>query len=123
MGKMLSLLEPDFSFKDDRGFLFQLVKDGWKQVNVSQSLKGALRGGHYHKETREAFFIVEGSLDLRLERDAEEENYSFKAGDFFVIEPYAVHYMKFTADTLIVALYDVAVERPDGSKDIFKKGE
>ena len=123
MSGMISFLTPDFSFKDERGFLFQLVRDGWKQVNVSKTVKGTVRGGHYHKTTREAFFIVEGGLDAVLEKDGELENHSFKQGDFFVIEPYAVHSFTFTADTLMVALYDVGVEKTDGTKDIYRKGE
>lgn len=123
MGEMVSFLEPDFSFKDERGFLFQLVKDGWKQVNVSKTVKGTFRGGHYHKTTREAFFIIEGALEAVLEKGDETETHSFKTGDFFVIEPYAVHSFTFTADTLMVALYDTGVEKADGTKDIFRKGE
>lgn len=120
---MLSFLTPDFSFKDERGFLFQLVKDGWKQVNVSKTVKGTFRGGHYHKATREAFFIIEGALEAVLEKGDKTETHVFKADDFFVIEPYTVHSFTFTADTTLVALYDKPVELPDGTKDIFPEGE
>lgn len=123
MGEMISFLEPDFSFKDERGGLVQLVRDGWKQVNVSQTKAGVKRGGHYHKTTREAFFIIEGALEAVLEKGDKTETHSFKTGDFFVIEPYAVHSFTFTADTLMVALYDTGVEKADGTKDIFRKGE
>ena len=34
-----------------------------------------------------------------------------------------VHSFNFEEDTLMVALYDAGVEKEDGSKDIFKKGE
>ena len=120
---MLSFLTPDFSFQDERGFLFQLVKDGWKQVNVSKTVKGTFRGGHYHKLTREAFFIIEGALNAVLEKGDKTERHSFKTGDFFVIESYVVHSFTFTVDTLMIALYDIGVEKADGSIDIFKKGE
>ena len=112
MCKMLSMLNPDFAFSDERGSLYQLVHSGWQQVNVSKTYKGTIRGGHYHKETREAFFVIEGQLEVEL-----------KSGDFFMIEPYAVHSFTFMDDTLMVALYDKPVEKSDGSKDIFKKGE
>lgn len=123
MSEMISFIEPDFSFEDERGFLFQLCKEGWQQVNVSKSVSGMFRGGHYHKSTREAFFIVEGSLDAMLEKNTKQENYSFKKGNFFVIEPFVILSFNFTSDTLMVALYDIAVEKADGSKDIYKKGE
>lgn len=123
MCKMLSMLNPDFAFSDERGSLYQLVHSGWQQVNVSKTHKGTIRGGHYHKETREAFFVIEGQLEVELENGADKERHIFKSGDFFMIEPYAVHSFTFTDDTLMVALYDKPVEKPDGSKDIFKKGE
>lgn len=123
MCKMLSMLNPDFAFSDERGSLYQLVHSGWQQVNVSKTYKGTIRGGHYHKETREAFFVIEGQLEVELENGADKERHIFKSGDFFMIEPYAVHSFTFTDDTLMVALYDKPVEKSDGSKDIFKKGE
>ena len=123
MSDMIEILEPDFSFSDERGFLYQLCRDGWKQVNVSQTKEGTFRGGHYHKETKEAFFIVSGEVDLVLEKGDKMENYTFKTGDFFALLPYACHSFTFKKDTLMVALYDKGVEKSDGAKDIFKKGE
>ena len=43
---MITFLRPDFSFSDERGFLVQLCREGWKQVNVSGSCAGTRRGGH-----------------------------------------------------------------------------
>ena len=123
MSELLSFLKPDFSFQDERGFLYQLCHEGWKQINVSKTVKGTFRGGHYHKTTREAFFIVSGKLQVTLEKGEQTEEYTFSAGDFFVVEPFAVHSFNFEEDTLMVALYDVGVEKADGTKDIFKKGE
>ena len=123
MSKMFELLQPDFSFTDERGFLYQLCRDGWKQVNVSKTVKGTFRGGHYHKQTREAFFIVSGEVAVTLENADEFETHIFKQGDFFTILPFVVHSFDFKADTLMVALYDKGVEKADGTKDIFKRGE
>lgn len=123
MSDMIEFLKPDFSHCDERGFLYQLCRNGWKQVNVSKTAAGTFRGGHYHKETKEAFFIVEGEVELTLEKDQKVETYTFKDGDFFVLLPYALHSFNFKKDTLMVALYDIGVEKEDGSKDIFKRGE
>lgn len=123
MSDLISFLKPDFSFQDERGFLYQLCHDGWRQINVSKTVKGTARGGHYHKFTREAFFIVSGKLRVILEKGEQIENYAFQAGDFFVIEPFAIHSFNFDEDTLMVAMYDIGVEKSDGTKDIFKKGE
>ena len=120
---LFKTLTPDFSFNDERGFLYQLSRDGWKQINVSKTIAGTFRGGHYHKKTKEAFFIVDGEISVLLEKGNQKQEVIFKTGDFFVINPYVVHSFTFNKDSLMVALYDVGVEQKDGTKDIFKKGE
>ena len=123
MSKMLEILNPDFSFLDERGSFWQLCHEGWSQVNVSTTKAGTFRGGHFHKKSTEAFFIVNGDVDVTVERDDKTENYSFKTGDFFTVYPYAIHSFNFNADTVMVALYDIPVVKDDGSKDIYDKGE
>ena len=121
--KLFETLTPDFFFNDERGFLYQLCHDDWKQINVSKTIAGTFRGGHYHKNTKEAFFIIDGEVSVLLEKDHKKEEIIFKTGDFFLINPYVVHSFTFNKDSLMVALYDIGVEKQDGTKDIFKKGE
>ena len=116
---MIEFIKTDFSFEDERGFLHQLCREGWKQVNVSFSKAGVFRGGHYHKLNKEAFYIVDGEIDIELKNAEKTENVTVKKGDFFVLHPYASHSFNFKKDTLMVALYDKGVENPDGSKDIY----
>jgi len=123
MSELIEFLKPDFSFSDERGCLFQLVHDGWKQVNVSQTKAGVKRGGHYHKQTVEAFFVVSGEVRLTLSKGGKTEQVTVKTGDFFRFPPYVAHSFDFAADTTLVALYDKPVEQPDGGKDIFKAEE
>ncbi len=120
---LFEFLTPDFSFKDTRGFLYQLCHDGWKQVNVSKTVAGTFRGGHYHKETKEAFFIIDGEISAVLKKNNKTENHIFKTNDFFIINPYVLHSFTFNKDTLMVALYDKGVEKQNGTKDIFKEEE
>lgn len=112
---MLEHLEVDFSFLDERGSIVQLVREGYAQVNVITSKAGVFRGGHYHKENREAFYIIEGALKLEVAG----VSYEFKRGDFFGIEPYDMHSFTFLEDTTLVSLYSRGVENPDGTKDMF----
>ena len=116
---MITFLRPDFSFSDERGFLVQLCREGWKQVNVSGSCAGTRRGGHYHKKNREAFFVVEGRMDMHLEREGEVRECTAEKGDFFVIEPFVVHSFFYPEPTVTVALYDSGVENEDGTKDMY----
>lgn len=115
---MLELLTPDFEFSDARGELKQLVHEGYNQINVVRSKAGTVRGGHCHKLNREAFYIIEGSLELVLRKDGLEEKYKFKAGDFFAIDPLVFHDFHFISDTVLVGMYTNGVELENGEKDI-----
>lgn len=119
MSDLIEFIKPDFSFADERGYLHQLCRDGWKQVNVSFSKAGVFRGGHYHKQNREAFYIIDGEIEIELKKAEKSENVVVKGGDFFILQPFALHSFNFKKDTLMVALYDQGVENADGTKDIF----
>ncbi len=119
---LFQILEADFKHEDEKGRLVQLVHKGYSQVNILESKKGSCRGGHFHKVSAEAFFIVSGSADLILKRDGSEQKKRFQAGDFFMIPSGTWHFMDFPEDCIMAALYDVPVEREDGSKDIYWEG-
>ena len=117
---MIKILEPDFKFGDERGSLTQLVREGYRQVNVITSKAGADRGGHYHKLNREAFYIISGGLDLTVRLEGKEEKHHFGPGDMFLIEPMAAHDFHFTEDTVLVSMYDRGVELGEGKMDIYQ---
>ena len=114
-------LLPDFSFEDGRGKLTQLVHGGYTQINMLESRKGVFRGGHFHKQSREAFFVVSGQVEVTLKKGGEHSTELFHPGDFFEIAPYVVHSMRFPEDCVLVAMYDIPVEKTNGTKDIYKE--
>ncbi len=116
---LFELLDVDFNFKDNRGELNQLVHGGYQQVNVLYSKKGVVRGGHFHKKATEAFFVVDGSVEVSLKNMNDSDVEVFKKGQFFKIRPNIIHSMRFLEDCTLVALYDVPVDKEDGSKDIY----
>ena len=59
---LVELMQPDFEFENEKGKLTQLVREGFRQVNVITSRAGSFRGGHYHKLNKEAFYIITGKL-------------------------------------------------------------
>ena len=116
---LVKIMKPDFEFENENGSLVQLVREGWKQVNVLYSKKDSERGGHYHKISNEAFYIIEGKIRLILEKDNEIEESIFEKGDMFMITPFIKHRFNFLEDTLMVSMYDKGVELEDGGKDIY----
>lgn len=117
--EMIELKKVDFSYEDDRGSLNQLVHAGYEQVNVLFSKAGVVRGGHYHKQSTECFFVVDGSVEVTARHDEEEKKYVFRKNDFFQVNPNVIHSMHFTENCTLVAMYDKCVELTDGTKDIF----
>ena len=109
----------DFSFTDARGSLTQLVHEGYQQVNVLFTRSGVNRGGHYHKTATECFYVVSGSVEVTASRDGVTEKRLFGRESFFQVDPYVLHSMYFPEDCVLVAMYDICVERPDGTKDIY----
>lgn len=115
---LIKILKPDFEFKDDRGSLIQLVHAGYRQFNIIFSQAGALRGGHFHRQNEEAFYIIDGDLILLAEKDGIRENYHFHKGAMFQIPRNVLHSFQFKANTLLASMYSDGVELSDGTKDI-----
>lgn len=116
---MITLRQVDFQFEDQRGCLTQLVHKGFDQINILRSKKDVVRGGHYHKETVEAFYLLQGSVEVTARLGQEEKKYVFCKGDFFEVRPYIIHSMFFPEDCIMVQMYNKCVELSDGTKDIF----
>lgn len=123
MAELIKILTPDFEFSDERGFLCQLVHEGYSQVNLVRSIGGAERGGHFHRLNNEAFYVVEGSFTVRVTLDGETESRTFRKGDMFLIPKGVSHSFFYLEDTTLVGLYDRGVELLEGGKDIISSEE
>ena len=121
---MIRIIKPDFRFDDARGSLIQLLGSGCMQVNSVYTVKGAVRGrNHYHRFNEETFFIVSGSVHVRVSLDGISEEYDFSSGDMFCIEKFVRHDITFNEDTYMVVMYDRGVELEDGTKDIIEDSD
>lgn len=113
----------DFQHLDARGSLTQLIHEGFMQINVLKSKKGVARGSHFHKRSVEAFYVIDGSVEVTLWDQKVEETVAFGEGDFFEIPPFVLHNMVFLEDCSMVQMYDRPVENSDGTKDIYMEDE
>jgi len=110
----------DFQHKDQRGILRQIISGNWKQLNILEVKKGYSRGGHYHKKTKEFFYILKGKVELGIidMRTKEESTYRFKRGDCFIVDLYESHTVKALTDSILVILLS-KIHDPKNS-DIFQ---
>lgn len=118
--ELIQILKPDFVFDDERGTLSQITHTPFAQTNAVFTRKGAVRGSyHYHKATKELFFVISGKIKVSVSCNAQHEDYLFKSGDMFLIPENVRHCFEYYEDTYLVAFYTSRVELEDGSKDIF----
>ena len=96
----------DFQHKDKRGIFRQITSGNWKQLNILKINKGYSRGGHYHKKTKEFFYVLKGKIELGIidMRTKEETTYRFKRGCCFIVDLYESHTVKALTDSILVIL-------------------
>lgn len=119
---LIEILKPDFEFEDERGTIIQLVREGYRQVNFITSRKASSRGGHFHKQNEEAFYVIKGKFRLTVSKGSQTENYNFKKNDFFKIPAGVEHSFEFHTETCLISLYSKGVELKNGDKDIYEGG-
>ena len=88
------LIPPYFYAEDERGYIMGVINDGlWREVNYIETGAGVARGGHYHKGTKEGFFIIDGKIKVTLAdlKKGTKKTMSVGRNDFFVVEPGVLH--------------------------------
>lgn len=87
-------LEAYKRFEDNRGSFLGIVNSGqWEEINFVETSANQVRGGHYHKETRELFFIIEGDIEITISEinGVGDKSFTVGPGAIFVIEPFEIH--------------------------------
>ncbi len=89
------------SFKDDRGTITDLLEN--EQIDAITRISfnsGAVRANHYHKQTFQWNYLLEGEIMLvtRLPDEAVEQTI-MTAGDLYVTVPLEEHALKCLSDT------------------------
>ncbi|MEF3279763.1 MAG: cupin domain-containing protein [Elusimicrobiota bacterium] len=120
---MIRILKSYFEFSDKRGKFSGLINKGrWEEINIITSKKGSVRGNHYHRRIREIFIILEGEIDVVVEKvlkngklSGKIEKYRFKKGDVFLIDKYINHifYVKKNAKWLNVLSHRITKNKID----------
>ncbi len=105
-------LTPYFSRLDERGGFLGITQESWAEVNFIETGANQVRGNHYHKETRELFFIVSGEIEVVIDdlNSGEHAEFSFSKGDVFIIEPYEVHTFRTRTDAQWINMLSKAMD-------------
>jgi mannose-6-phosphate isomerase-like protein (cupin superfamily) len=110
-------LTPYFTRLDERGGFLGITQERWAEVNFIETRADQVRGNHYHKETRELFFIVSGEIEVVIDdlNSGKHSEFSFSKGDVFIIEPYEVHTFRTRTDAQWINMLSkpMDTENPD----------
>ena len=103
--------------EDARGKFWGITRENWAEVNYIETCAGQVRGNHYHRYTRELFFIISGEIEVTIEhqQSGERQVLDLGKGDLLLIEPLEIHVFctKTDAEWLNMLSQALDPEKPD----------
>jgi quercetin dioxygenase-like cupin family protein len=68
----------------------------WEEINYVETAAGCTRGGHWHRDTRELFLLIAGTIRVRVRpvEGGPTEEHTLSSGSIFVIEPGEAHWIE-----------------------------
>jgi len=104
-----------------------VMTDGsWEEINYMTTKKGFVRGGHYHKETKEILFIIKGEVRVnykQMEKSREDQvglangEFTLKRAEWCVFEPNTLHTIAAKEDTEWITLLSKKFDGTDTFED------
>lgn len=118
---MIVFLTPYFTHSDERGAITGLCNSfSFEECNLISSRKGTVRGGHYHKHTREMFIILQGRIEILLfhvNAPQETQKHIVSPTQCFIINPFVVHHFTMLEDSMWINALNPKMSAQD--KDFF----
>ena len=90
----MKFITPYKKVTDARGIFIGIINSGtWEEINMIETEAGNVRGGHYHKEILELFYILEGRIEISISKanGGERQICSIGEGQIILVEPFEVH--------------------------------
>ena len=98
------IIPPRPPFVDERGEILNLIDAPFTSAAVIKSVKGAVRGNHYHQTDYHYCWLQRGGM-VYLHRPAgataQPERWTIKPGQIFYTPPLYEHAMRFTEDSVL----------------------
>lgn len=102
---------------DERGWFWGITRENWAEVNYIETAANQLRGNHYHRHTRELFFIISGQIEVTIEdlHSRERKSLLLEKGDLLLVEPFEVHTFRTVTEAAWLNMLSAVLdpERPD----------
>lgn len=81
------------AFSDERGSITDIIEDKLvDHITVITSEKGAIRGNHFHKESIQYLYLVEGKIKaFSIDENGFNESEIITSGTLIINPPHEVH--------------------------------
>jgi len=119
----MKISHKEVNFEDDRGTIADIfVKDPHDHGTIIMSKKGAVRGNHYHKATKQSDFVISGKLKVLTQKVGETEVEEEEVGPYTFIshEPGEAHTYVALEDTVFISFNRGLRGGEDYEKDTFR---
>ena len=116
---------PRFNHKDGRGEITDLlVKERIDYVTLIRSVKGSVRGNHYHKKTVQMVYILEGRMRMLTQMPGKAVvATTVKKGDLIVNDAFERHALIALEDATLMVFTRGLRGGRDFEKDTFRLSE
>jgi len=100
----MKIARPQCNYKDERGEIIDILsKEHIEHVTLITSVKGVTRGNHYHKETLQIVYIIEGKIELLTQMpDSPIMSTILEKGDLAITYPMERHAMVTMEDSTFI---------------------
>lgn len=108
------------NFTDERGTITDLLVTPEYSVTHITFTKGAVRGNHYHKKTKQTDFIVKGKLLVVEQFKKNEDKFTLSKGDMVTFQPNWRHAYKALRNSEIISICFGIRKGQDYEKDVIR---
>lgn len=102
----MNVTRVETAFADARGSIVDVMQDGdFQHATLIDSVAGAVRGNHYHRETWQWLYVVSGAIRYVVGLpDGTQQEGVLHRGDLLLTEPNESHALETLEETLFLVL-------------------
>ena len=111
------------NFEDERGSITDILTHcNIDAVTVISSAPGTVRANHFHKETTQWTYVIEGEIEYHFQKPGSksQEMQVLTPGSLACSEPWVAHAMKSTSQSQMLILTKGPRSGEDYEKDTFR---
>ena len=121
----MKVSRPEIKHSDERGEIIDILsKEAVEYATLIHSVKGAVRGNHFHKETLQWIYLISGKLEVRYRMPGDPvQSRVIEAGEVFLNEILEHHAVEALEDSTFMVFTRGPRGGDDYERDTFRLAE